>query len=137
MKYLSNYTEAKQTELFASTGAFFAFGDSQFLEQREEGVKYVNMGYGLLCPKPNVTKLIEGLDSIVTEGIKQDVEDNGAEAIIRREYFNHECHIVMDDSDARNKIEQYIELYPMLFTEELMSRVFKDSFDYAVENDMF
>ena len=39
------------TPILEANGAFFAFSQSQFDEQKKEGVIYVSMGAGLICPK--------------------------------------------------------------------------------------
>jgi len=61
--------EQKHSELFESLGCFFAFNNDQFKEgyekaQIEKPVKYVSVGGGLCCPKPNVEKLLNGLNDI-------------------------------------------------------------------------
>ena len=44
------------TPILEANGAFFAFSQSQFDEQKKEGVIYVSMGAGLICPKENADK---------------------------------------------------------------------------------
>ncbi|MEZ8862531.1 hypothetical protein [Vibrio sp. 10N.247.311.51] len=107
MKYLSHYTQQKQTDLFNELGAFFAFSNQQFDEAKKEGVEYCRVIAGLICPVDNAKTLVEQLDVIQKEGIKQDIEENGKEAIIRRELFNHECFYTNDISDCVEKIEEY------------------------------
>jgi hypothetical protein len=63
------FIEQKHSELFESLGCFFAFSDKQFKEGYEKAkvkkpVKYVSIGAGLLCPKPNVDELIAGMKDI-------------------------------------------------------------------------
>lgn len=137
MKYLSEYTSGPQSELFDRLGAFFAFGQKSFDEKRREGVKYVNMGAGLLCPKDNAQALANGLEEIQTKGIAQDIAENGAEGIIEREYFNHECQITMSTEDAEIALKTYIDRHPDLFNAEALQRVFKACFEKAVEQDLF
>lgn len=137
MNYFSHYVEKAQSDLFASTGAFWAFGDKQFDEQKKEGVKYVSLGAGCICPKDQVNALLDGLESITAAGVKADVEENGAVAIMRREYFNHECQLSMDSSSAVAALSGHIKQFPDLFTEEAMRAVFSNCFNEAVENDMF
>lgn len=137
MKYLSHYTEKAHSELFKSTGSFFAFGQQQFDEQRKEGVKYVSLGAGLICPKNAVNELLSGLENIGVQCRKIDVEENGAAGIIEREYFNYECQIAMDTSDAMSALEPYTELFPDLFTPELIQSVFVNCLNKAIEQDMF
>lgn len=107
MNSLSDYTQSLQTNLFAQLGAFFAFGQSQFEEKREEGVQYVSLSSGLVVPKENANALVNGLKEITTKGIAQDLEENGREAIIRRELNNYECHYVRCISDCVEALEAY------------------------------
>ena len=107
MKYLSDYMEARQTELFKKTGTIFAFSDKQFLENKKEGVKYVQLGQGMLTEKPFVKEVIEGLDKIYKESIKQDIKENGKNKIILRELQNHEAFYVGNIEETIHKLEDY------------------------------
>lgn len=107
MKYLSNYVEAAQTALFNETGTFFAFSDKQFNEGKKEGVLYVSLGAGVICPKENVEKLHLGLKTVQESGVAQDVAENGKEAIIERELHNHEAFYVGSISDTVDALEDY------------------------------
>ena len=107
MKYLQDYQEKAQTALFEKTGAFFAFSTSQFNEQKKEGVKYVSLKAGLICPTENVEELINGLYSIYKGAIKKDLKENGKEGIIKRELYNHECFYTHDISSAFDILKDY------------------------------
>ncbi|HBB9944267.1 hypothetical protein JHS95_23485 [Vibrio parahaemolyticus] len=107
MKYLSDYTQQPQTALFDELGAFFAFSNKQFDEAKKEGIEYVSLGMGMIVPKNNAKKLVERLEEIQKEGIKQDIAENGKEAIIRRELFNHECFYTGDICDCVEKLDEY------------------------------
>lgn len=107
MKYLSDYTQQAQSSLFDELGAFFAFSNKQFEEAKKKGVEYVSLGMGMIVPKNNAKNLVERLGQIHKEGIKQDIADNGKEAIIRRELFNHECFYTNDICDCVEKLEDY------------------------------
>tara|TARA_R110000765_G_scaffold423670_1_gene532905 strand:- start:164 stop:559 length:396 start_codon:yes stop_codon:yes gene_type:complete len=107
MKTLSSYTEARTTELLNSTGAFFAFSQKQFEEKQIDGVDYVSMGNGLIAPKNNTDKIVEGFNVISSESIAQDIAENGKPAIIRRELANHEAQITSDISDTVEALEGY------------------------------
>jgi hypothetical protein len=137
MKSLQDYVEDRQTALFEETGTFFAFSKEQFDTQKQEGVTYVDCGIGMLCPKPNYQRLKEGLNTIHRDGMRQDLEENGAEGILKREYFNYETHIAYGTQDLRDVYDMYREEYPEHFTEDLFKKVVKECFDEAVENDMF
>jgi hypothetical protein len=122
MKYLQDYMNKKQTKLFEETGTFFAFGNKQYKERAKKGVKYVNMGNGMITEKPNVEKLINGLDLIYKEAIQEDIKENGKEAIILRELENHECFYVGNIEDAVRKLEDYP------FTEDDIAHIYKKNY---------
>ena len=107
MKYLSNYIQDAQTTLLNQTGAFFAFSQEQFNEGKKEGAKYSAIGGGMICPKEKVDILMAGLDVIQQAGIKQDIADNGIEAIIARELSNHEAFYTYNLSDTIQALEDY------------------------------
>jgi hypothetical protein len=131
MKYLSHYTEQGQTELFNSLGAFFAFSQSQLDEAKKEGVTYVSMGSGLICPKDNAKELMLGLESNHAQGIAADIAENGIEAIIQRELGNHEAQITGDLDDTMRALEGYG------VTEAQVKEGYKTFYDLCVENDCF
>ncbi|NOI26111.1 DUF7659 family protein [Vibrio mediterranei] len=107
MKYLSDYTKDKQTELYDKTGAFFAFSKEQFEGGKKEGIEYCHLFSGLICPRDTAQEVMAGLDKIQKEGIAQDIAENGKAAIIRRELFNHECFYTNDISDCVDKLAEY------------------------------
>ena len=107
MKYLSEYTEDKTTKLLNECGAFFAFSMDQFNKAKVEGVKYVNGGMGLICPKEHIKAVREGVDKIHLEGIKQDLAENGKEGIIIRELNNYECYYTGDVEDCVDALKAY------------------------------
>lgn len=107
MKYLSNYIEQKQTDLFNKTGAFFAFSQKQLDEKKQDNINYVSCGSGLIAPKENVNQLINGLETIHAEGIAEDIKENGKPAIIQRELGNHEAQITGDISDTVDSLDGY------------------------------
>lgn len=129
--------ESAQSAAFEKHGAFFAFGNKQFEEKAKPELTYTNMGSGLICPKENAKALMDELDSIYEAAVKQDVEENGAEKIIEREYFNHETQLTGDLTDMLGAISGHREQFPELFTDELIKTVSKKCFDLAVENDWF
>lgn len=107
MKFLQDYVKDKQTALFEKTNAFFAFSPEQFEKGKKQGVTYVKMGYGMLCDERHVQELINGLDKIYKDGIKQDLEENGIDKIIERELWNHECFYTGDITDAVDNLKDY------------------------------
>jgi len=96
MKYLSDYTEQATSAALNKAGAFFAFSNKQFNEQRVDGVEYSNAGAGCICPTDNVATLVMELSNGHKAGIALDIAENGKEAIIRRELYNHEAFYTGD-----------------------------------------
>jgi hypothetical protein len=137
MKYLSDYMQDAQSAAFEKYGAFFAVSDKQFEQQRKLGVRYTHMGANLICPSDNVTQLAEALEAIHQEAVWWDVKENGAEAIIEREYFNHEIQLTMDRSAMLMAITLHAKLFPEKFTAEVIDRVCAKCFNLACENDWF
>lgn len=107
MKYLSDYMNDKQSALFDQYGVFFAFSQKQFLAARKEGVKYVDVGAGMIVPKEHVKIVHDTLEQIYQDGIKQDLAENGKEAIIKRELNNYECYYTGDIGNAFEALEDY------------------------------
>ena len=131
MKYLSDYTNVKQTKLWNDNGAFFAFGQQQLDEKKQEGVAYVSLGMGLIAPKENASKIIEGLESIHAEGIQQDISDNGIKAIIHRELANHEAQITNDISSTMEALEGYG------ITRKQVNEEYQSFYQHCIDNDYF
>lgn len=134
---LSKITEEKVSNLFNENGAFFAFGKTQFEEKKQPGINYITLASGLICPEENGIKVIEGFDKIHTEGIKTQVAEFGAERIIEYEYFNYETQITGDTDELKMMLSGHIELFPELFTDEIINKVCKTCFEKAVANDWF
>lgn len=119
MKYLQDYIEEAQLAAFKKHGAFFAFSIEQFDEQKQKGVTYTRIGSGLICPKENAADLMKEIQDTYLAGIKQDMEENGKEAIIKRELDNHECYYTGRIDDCVEKLTDY----PI--TEEEIRKVFR------------
>ena len=119
MKTLQDYIQDKQTKLFEKTNTFFAFSDKQLKEGMKEGLKYVNMGAGMICEKGKEIELSEGLSKIHQEGREQDIKENGIDAIIKRELYNHEIGYTMDITQT----VEALELYPI--NEEQIEKIFR------------
>jgi len=92
MKYLSDYVNDKTSEVLNRMGAFWAFSDKQFKEQKKEGIKYIDLGAGMVCDEKNAEQLVNEMEKVVKDGIAQDISDNGTQGIIIRELANHEAY---------------------------------------------
>jgi hypothetical protein len=119
MKYLSDYMEEKQTALFNKTGTIFAFSDKQFEEQKVKGKQYSRLAQGMVTEKGNEIEVIEGLDKIYRDSIKQDMKENGKDKVILRELLNHEAFYVGNIEETIHKLEDY----PI--TEDDISQIFQ------------
>lgn len=131
MKFLQEYIEEKQTECLNKFGVIFAFSVEQFHEQKAPDTTYVNMGMGMLCPKEHVRQFIDEHHQIVTEGIAQDISDNGADAIIVRELHNHESFYTGDPTNAIEALSAYG------FTIEHINKIFREEQIKYYENENY
>ena len=91
----------------------------------------MSLGMGLIAPEENASKIIEGLESINTEGIKQDISENGIKTIIRRELANYEAQLSGDLSDTVAALEDYG------ITREQVREEYKSYFQFCIDNDYF
>lgn len=95
------------SEVLKKHKAFFAFGTDQFHEQREEGVKYVSMGSGLICPKETYQELNKDLNKASKDNISDDLTENGKKKIIHRELANHEASYTGSIEQTVDALEGY------------------------------
>ena len=110
MKYLNNYIDENITKLLKQYGAFFAFSDKQFLEAKDKNklnTDYTDLGSGLVCLKENAKKLIDEMDNCIKKGIKQDIAENGEDAIIKRELYNYEAFYTGDITSTKEALKDY------------------------------
>lgn len=107
MKYLQDYVKDEQTKAFRKADAFFTFSVKQFNEGKKEGVKYVNLGGGLICNKLKAKTLVKELYTIYKNGIKQDVKENGLTRIVKRELNNHEADYTGDIEGTADALLDY------------------------------
>ena len=107
MKHLSDYTKDAISETMKKHGAFYAFSTSQFNENKVEGVTYTQTGSGMIVPKDNIKGLIDDINKIYEDGIKQDIAENGIKTIIKRELANYECYYSGDIEDAVDALKEY------------------------------
>lgn len=112
-------------------GVFFAFSNKQYEDNAKEGVKYINYGYGLFCPKDNIDSFLAEFDAAIEEFRKDDLETNGMKKIIWRELANHECQLSMDISNAVSALKGYG------ITKEDVEKEWSEYFNYCVDNDHF
>lgn len=107
MKYLNDYIEDAITEAMDKAGAFFCFGQKQFNEKKRDGVKYVSLGAGLVCPKETHKWLWEKISDIQKEGRKKDLKENKRRGVVIRELDNHEAFYTGDIEQTVEALEPY------------------------------
>ncbi len=127
MKYLQDYINESQTKALNKAGAFFAFGQKQFDEQKKEGVKYCNGPAGMICPVDTIDILMAELEAGCKAGIEQDIAENGIENIVKRELNNHEAYYTRDITSTVDALSSY----PV--TREDIEHIFKNK-NYEVNH---
>jgi len=112
MKYLSEIIEDKQSALFKKYDVFFAFSNDQL----EEGLKKTRrtkeemtttLGMGMIIPKEHVTAFMDEHTTIIDKGIAEDIAQEGIEAVVRRELYNHEAFYTGDISSTVDSLDSY------------------------------
>lgn len=137
MKYFSDYYNDTVTKLHHELGAFYAFSNEQFEENKKPNVQYVRFNSGLLVPKGSAEEYVKKLPKIMEEAAKKDIEDNGALAIIRREFWNHETHICQNVHSMRESLEIHREVDPKGFSDDNFNKVVKECMKEALDKDLF
>jgi len=107
MKSLNHYTDAAITKALEDNGAFYAFSNEQFLEQRQPNVVYQRGPAGLIIPKDNVDALISQMQAAHDQGVVQRLLDYPIEKIIAYELANYECYYSGDIEDALPALSPY------------------------------
>ena len=131
MKYLADYTEESISKTIKDNGGFFAFGQKQFDKAKKEGVKYVNLYGGLVCPEENAKNLLNGIENAHNEGVRQDLKDHTHKQIIWRELANHETQF---DGELQNVYDALLS-YP--FTKDQIDSEYSDYYKHCCEKDLF
>lgn len=134
---LNNYADQEIDQILKDNGAFFAFGQQQFEEKRNPEIKYVQIGSGLIAPKDKADTILNEIAAAYEKAARKMVEKYGAEKIIEYQYFNHECQITYDISEARAALDIFVRLFPEQFNDDFIEQVFQKCFQKAVENDFF
>lgn len=104
---LNEYIEDKVSALYEELGAFYAFSNEQLAEQKKEGVEYVRLVSGLICPKENADDFMKRFEEIVDAGMKERLEKEGRENVIKYELSNYECYYVGSWEEALPVLESY------------------------------
>lgn len=102
--------ESRYTQISNECGLFWAFSNSQFLENKtilEEGDKYVSIGAGGYMPKSKVKTWLDGTDEI-EKWFKAEIKaSKGARrALIAYELANHEAYYTCSISDTMDALPE-------------------------------
>jgi hypothetical protein len=108
-------------------GAFWAFSNKQLDEQKKEGVEYVGLNGGLVCPKDSVKQLMKDVVSAGKEKAQEDLDANSKKEIIHRELANYETFITGDITDTVNALAGHG------ITEEEVQAEYPEYYKEAVE----
>lgn len=90
MRNLSEIIMKDLEALYEKYGVFFAFNTKQFEEKKKPNTDYAIVISGMICPRENVSIVIESIDRITKKGVEIDIAENGIDAIILRELYNRE-----------------------------------------------
>ncbi len=143
MKSLNDYVGEAQSTLFDELGVFFAFSNSQFItgckkvgalndNDEPNDNKISGFGHGGYVLSKNFDKFLEEMEKINTEGIKQDIQENGLTGIIQRELANYEVQITRD----WKQLIEVLEDYPGI-TEDLIKEQYHIYYQKCIDNDWF
>ena len=101
------------SEAIKKSGAFWAFGEKQFEEQKKEGVKYASLGAGLICPVDNAQELLKEIERISKEekekergAIQKRIKELGIEKLPKEERIKNRIILI---SEATARIQNYID----------------------------
>lgn len=108
-KYTEETYERKEFD-FKKHGAFFAFWDDQFEEQKEKWVDYVSLWMGLVAPKNKYKKIIKLYKAHNKKENERRKKIEGIDKIIEYEYNNHECGYTWSIADLEFLVEEFEEI---------------------------
>ena len=150
MEYLSTIQHKNQTELFEKFKVGFAFSESQLKELKEKfgeslkvtAIPNINgmvIFYDDLKEniKEKYAKFLDLFDKNYNEAVKIHHERYGFEKVISQAYFNFESQISMDTSEAESSLSAYQEIFPEIYTSEVIKQGFKKCWQHAIDNDCF
>jgi hypothetical protein len=130
-KTLKQIKHNEQHEIIKNNGAFFAFNDQQFKEQKKQNTIYVNMGVGLICPKNNAKTLKKELDELNKKAIKKQMETQSIKEIVFKNCSNYELQY---SYNGEQEIKDILKDYPIKEIEII--RYYQEYIKYCIDNDL-
>jgi len=114
-----------------NNNAFFAFSEKQFDEKQKEGIKYVSLGAGLVCPKENARNLVAEINLSSRQKIQEELKNNTPHDIVWHELANHEAQISCSIEDTVEALQGYG------FDRSFIKEVYDDYFLHCCRHDLF
>jgi len=130
-KTLKQIKHNEQHEIIKNNGAFFAFNDQQFKEQKKQNTIYVNMGVGLICPKNNAKTLKKELDELNKKAIKKQMETQSIKEIVFKNCSNYELQY---SYNGEQEIKDILKDYPIKEIEII--RYYQEYIKHCIDNDL-
>ncbi len=108
IKSIANIKQEEQekiSNLFETLGIFFAFSKEQFESKKKEGVEYVAADAGMLIPKDNVEKFVQGFEAIIAETKEQFKKHISLDELIADALNNHEACYTGELDDSLEEVQ--------------------------------
>lgn len=120
---MNTQLQEQQSQLFKEFGVFFAFGEEQFKEQRQEGVDYCSvLSAGDCVPVQNASEFAKRLSALHNEARDKALKEKGIERIIEDELVNQETFYTGDIAPVV-EVLAYYEV-----TEKQVTQVYRSVF---------
>lgn len=129
---LQSIREKHQTKIFNKYHCFFAFSTKQFEEGKNKNFEYIPLGAGLYAPKEFGIKVIEELDRVHLDAVKECQSKHTLKEIIWYELANYETQISDDLTEVRKVLKDFDGI-----TEEMLMKEYNEFYNHCVRNELF
>lgn len=129
---LQEIREKHQTKIFKKYFCLFAFSTEQFKKQANENFVYSSLGGGLYAPSKFAMKVVDKLEQVHKDAVKECQSKNTLEEIIWYELGNYETQISGDLDEVRSVLKDFDGM-----TEELLISTYNKFYNYCCKHDMF
>ena len=120
---MNTQLQEQQSQLFKEFGVFFAFGDKQFKEQRQEGVDYCTvLSAGDCVPVQHGSEFAKRLSALHKEARDKALREKGIDRIIEEELVNQETFYTGDIAPVVEALAYYE------VTEKQVTQVYRSVF---------
>lgn len=118
---LQSIREKHQTKIFKKYFCLFAFSNEQLHKQSNKNFNYISIGSGLYAPKEFALKVIDKLEQVHKNAVKECQSKHSLHDIIWYELANYETQISCDLTDVREVLKDFEGI-----TEELLIKEYSD-----------